>query len=209
MVETYRLLSKKRILGQSDLFILFNHGTCMHTCGSEWQLDRFTAGLPPYLIVMQRDEARPSKRQRCLRLADVRLSKNQWDAIDRSLETLKDKKRKSSYRRDAQDLKQATSPYGKLVEAVLLEGKYFAYVNPQVLLYEACSKNEEFAIMIRDSLKSGQEPRVVLYGDGCTPGNPLRPDKGRKVFCVYWTLTCIPSWFRSRENGWFYMAACL
>ncbi len=45
--------------------------------------------------------------------------------------------------------------------------------------------------------------KLVFYVDECRPGNPLRPDRGRAVQCVYWTLSNLPHWYRSRRNGWF------
>jgi hypothetical protein len=43
-----------------------------------------------------------------------------------------------------------------------------------------------------------------MYNDGVTPGNMIRPDKGRHFEALYWTLLEYPSWFRTRIGaaGW-------
>ncbi|CAE7938048.1 unnamed protein product, partial [Symbiodinium necroappetens] len=43
-----------------------------------------------------------------------------------------------------------------------------------------------------------------MYADEIKPGNVLRPDKGREQLCFYWTLKELPSWFVSRDQGWFF-----
>jgi hypothetical protein len=51
---------------------------------------------------------------------------------------------------------------------------------------------------------NGGMGRLALYFDEVKPGNVLRPDKGRSLQCVYWTLLDLPDWFRSRGYGWFH-----
>ena len=44
---------------------------------------------------------------------------------------------------------------------------------------------------------------MIIYDDGFKVGNVLRPDKGRGLDAVYWSLKEFPDWLRCSEVGWF------
>lgn len=103
---------------------------------------------------------------------------------------------------------QTRTPYGTVVKMLdLAPGVRMPYICPFALLFHLCSLSQSFAELCRSSLR-GNVGRLVLYIDEIRPGNVLRPDKGRSTQCIYWTLTCFPEWFRTRELGWF-TAMCL
>ena len=60
-----------------------------------------------------------------------------------------------------------------------------------------------------DVIGDGTRPlRIALYIDEMTPGNVLRPDRGRAVQDIFWTFIDFPGWFLSRQDAWF-VFACL
>ena len=75
----------------------------------------------------------------------------------------------------------------------------WTYMDPCALL-RALSK-------FGDLLKNVETQRLCVYMDEVTPGNVLRPDRGRSVAMWYWTLLDLPDWFMGRSDGWFYFAA--
>jgi hypothetical protein len=78
------------------------------------------------------------------------------------------------------------------------------YACPFALLYQAALEAPAFARFMLHCLRGRSHGRVVIYNDGVTPGNNLRPDKGRHYEALYWSLLEFPSWYRSRVGavGW-------
>ena len=99
----------------------------------------------------------------------------------------------------------ARTPYGSVVQSLQLEtdGGSFAwhFLHPAAMLYYICLTIPRFAQFLKSSLASGQG-RVVIYADEIRPGNVLRPDKGRAVQCLYWSILEWPLWFRQQAQGW-------
>ena len=50
------------------------------------------------------------------------------------------------------------------------------------------------------NLYLGGQLRFILYHDGVTPGNNLRPDCGRSFVSFLWSWLDLPIWLRSRER---------
>lgn len=63
-------------------------------------------------------------------------------------------------------------------------------VNPAVLLQHMCSQTPfaEFLGSIIDLQKPGAKFTITIYSDEVLPGNPLKPDNGRKLVAFYWSL---------------------
>ncbi len=75
-------------------------------------------------------------------------------------------------------------------------------LNPFALLWRSTSMSIEMSSFLQQHL-GGKVCRICLYCDGVTPGNALRPDKGRTFEAVYWTFLELPDWFRSHVDvGW-------
>ena len=98
-------------------------------------------------------------------------------------------------------LAESTTPFGKLFDQTTLtvgdEAFQWHVVNPFALLFALCTAAPVFGDLLRESMNGGIG-RLALYFDEVKPGNVLRPDKGRSLQCVYWTLMDLPDWFRSR-----------
>ena len=93
-----------------------------------------------------------------------------------------------------------TTPYGSLL--VVSDDLGCTYVNPFALLYHMCEVSAPLARCLHTSLQEGPM-QLCLYVDAFTPGNQLRPDKGRSTEAVYWTILNLPYHFRVRRSGWF------
>jgi len=112
-----------------------------------------------------------------------------------------------SLHRAAQAGLDEDTPYGKLIEDMELEltdGTTFTmpYINPFALVFYMNMLSVACRGFLRLHLQ-GRTARVCLYVDETTPGNVLRPDKGRSLQCVYWTFLEFPSWFRVKTTSWF------
>ena len=98
------------------------------------------------------------------------------------------------------------TPYGAVVKEIDLpgaaDGEKTPYVCPAAFLYYLCTLCAAFGNLLAGAL-DGQPARLVFYVDDVTPGNALRPDRGRTVTCVYWTVLQFPAWLRTRSHGWF------
>ena len=105
--------------------------------------------------------------------------------------------------KDVEDLANHNTPYGKLVQTLdlgIADGQ-IPFINPFALLFWMSCACVEFGDMLRQSVTD--RARIVFYCDETKAGNVLRPDEGRGLQCIYWTLMDIPSWFRVRKFGWF------
>ena len=101
------------------------------------------------------------------------------------------------------------TPYGELTQRLDMDGRPGPeYINPFALLFQLCTVSVDFATILKSCCKGGRA-RAIFYADETRPGNALRPDKGRSLQCLYWTLAEFPHWFRSRRCGWFVFATVL
>ena len=100
------------------------------------------------------------------------------------------------------------TPYGPLCTAFAVPldsgaDPEFQCLNPFAFLWHTTRQSDEAAVCFADWL-GGRECRLAFYCDGVTPGNALRPDKGRSFQAIYWTFMEFPDWFRSRaSHSWF------
>ena len=53
----------------------------------------------------------------------------------------------------------------------------------------------------------GTKLEIIVYMDECRLGNVLRPDKGRGLHDICWTIKQLPDWFRQRYS-YFHVAYC-
>ena len=84
------------------------------------------------------------------------------------------------------------TPYGELIQRLDMDGRPGPeYINPFALLFKLCTVNVAFATFLKSCCKGGRA-RVIIYADETRPGNVLRPDKGRALQCLYWTLAEFP-----------------
>ena len=128
---------------------------------------------------------------------------------------------------EAQRLADITNPdtvYGTLYKTMELpaEGRDEAapiqlfYACPFAMLWLLCSSSMHFYRFLERNMARLSRPpagqagpstrsraRVCLYWDEVTPGNNLRPDKGRAYIAVYWTFVDLPLWFMNGPIGWF------
>jgi hypothetical protein len=100
---------------------------------------------------------------------------------------------------------QQDTPYGKVVQRIELnlpKLKYIDIVHPFALLYYLCQISVVFANMMHGCSLVGNALRLVVYSDGMNPGNPFRPEKSRKLTCVYWAFVDWPAHMLSRTFAW-------
>lgn len=85
-----------------------------------------------------------------------------------------------------------------------LEGGTFDWhiLNPLALLWYVSSTVPELRQMLL-GLSETVKSNIVIYCDELTPGNVLRPDKGRTTMAFYWTVLEWPSHLLKRVYGWF------
>ncbi len=98
------------------------------------------------------------------------------------------------------------TPYGRVLKSfeIEAEGKPLevSYLCPHAWLYLLCERSPPFAKFLLAALGPGMAGSMALYTDEVTPGNPMRPDRGRQFLCVYWAIPEFPDWFRSRSGWW-------
>ena len=98
------------------------------------------------------------------------------------------------FRRSLNDSIADVSPYGALIQTteIGVNGKFqWHYANPFALLYISCARSRMFGVFLRKCLE-GQKGKIVIYHDECKPGNVLRPDEGKELLCLYWSLLHVP-----------------
>ena len=78
------------------------------------------------------------------------------------------------------------------------------FCSPFALLSLATTRSQMFFNLLKYLTDStpGAMLDIAFYLDKAVPGNQNRPDVGRSMQCVYWTIVQLPSWFLSRRNGW-------
>ena len=100
------------------------------------------------------------------------------------------------------------TPNGPLYTTLAVPGKsgqplHIDCIDPFAFLWLAAARSPEAAGFFEKEL-AGKQCRLAFYTDSVTPGNVLRPDKGRTFEAVYWTFMELPDWFRSQaSDGWF------
>ncbi len=104
---------------------------------------------------------------------------------------------------------QEDNVYGHILQKmplVLSKGEPYQweYVNPFALVYQYSCLRPRFGDMLKAAANEAGFARIIFYMDEATPGNVLRPDAGRTLACFYWSFMELPSWFRSRQCGWFF-----
>ena len=95
------------------------------------------------------------------------------------------------------------TPYGLLTKILHVRGTSgepldIKYCCPFSWLHHICLKCELMLHLLVAALQ-GSPGNVVVYVDATTPGNPLRPDKGRTVNRIFWSIAEFPDWFRARR----------
>ena len=104
---------------------------------------------------------------------------------------------------------QEASVYGAMLlryQLTLTDGEVYEweYINPFSLLHGYTRRRPSLGDVLLALMEERDSLRIVAYMDEATPGNMLRPDAGRSLACFYWTFMELPSWFRSRQHGWFF-----
>ena len=103
------------------------------------------------------------------------------------------------------------TPYGTLSKTMTIgdEGNTmdFQYACPFAYMHHLSTLNEQFGEFLETHVGE-KKASVAFYMDEVTPGNPLRPDNGRRYQAIYWTIQEVPSWLRTRRHafGWFTFA---
>ena len=118
-------------------------------------------------------------------------------------------------RRFAEMLKKPSlqcTPYGQVVKQLEVDTDsgpvHVDYVCPHAWLYIACLQCQLFAQFLTGCLSQGLPGQgdlagsICIYSDEAQPGNVLRPDRGRNFLAVYWGITEMPDFFRSRGLWW-------
>lgn len=97
------------------------------------------------------------------------------------------------------------TPYGPLVQAIHLGAEglpSWEYLNPFAFLYHLSAVSAGFANVMRSVCVDGRPLRIILFADGMVPGNPFRPEKARKLMCIYWCIADWPQWLLQRSFAW-------
>jgi hypothetical protein len=72
-------------------------------------------------------------------------------------------------------------------------------------LFLLCDECPEFASFLYANTSNGVAD-IIMYMDEFTPGNNLRPDKGRSMQAAYCNLFQFPMWFLRDSATWFSLA---
>ena len=98
------------------------------------------------------------------------------------------------------------TPYGTVIKTrhVGVPGlQRWDYACPMALVWYLSNNSDAFFNLVRSACSHGRPMRIVIYVDECEPGNPLRPEKSRKLQCVYWSFVDFPQWVLHRTGSWF------
>ena len=79
------------------------------------------------------------------------------------------------------------------------------WINPFALIAHACTISLGFFRLMQACMQYAHTTnngvmRFVLYQDGVTPGNNLRPDCGRSFISFLWSWMELPPWMRHRPH---------
>ena len=116
-------------------------------------------------------------------------------------------KQKKAINKELQNTAEMPTPYGTIMSHTTLqvdgEPYKWVHVNMFALIHAMCVLNTAFAAMLQQAVTSAHGMmRLGFFIDEMTPGNALRPDLGRKIQCLYFTVIDMPCWYRCREYGW-------
>jgi hypothetical protein len=101
----------------------------------------------------------------------------------------------------------ASTPHGTVVQKMPLNDgplKQWSYVNPHALTFYMSTLSEQWSELFLRVLRPDptRPVRIILYIDGITPGNNLRPDKGRSMEALYWACADWPAHVLQRADCW-------
>ena len=97
------------------------------------------------------------------------------------------------------------TPYGKVIQQVDLRipgVPLWDYCHPLAYLHYISGLNSAFGEIMQSCIEPGKPATVLLYMDELCPGNPYRPEKGRKLQGVYWCIQEWPCWILRRSAMW-------
>ena len=108
---------------------------------------------------------------------------------------------------DTERHSKVVTEYGPMVQQIEIGTSKLAkwdVCDPCAFLYYMSSISMPFCSVMRTCVqKAGSMPlRLVIFMDEMVPGNPFRPDKGRKLMCIYWTFVDWPGWMLTRSFAW-------
>ena len=104
------------------------------------------------------------------------------------------------------DFVSTSTPYGNMIQHYECPwGGTLACWNPSAALWYISKITPELGDFLKGLKKEKGIDRftIIIYEDGIGVGNVLRPDKGRALDVVYWSLKEFPDWLRSSAAGWF------
>ena len=97
------------------------------------------------------------------------------------------------------------TPYGTVIQQVDLRIPGIApweYCHPLAYLRYVSGLNNAFGEVMQSCIEPGKPLTVILYMDELCPGNPFRPEKGRKLVGIYWCILEWPDWILRRSAMW-------
>ena len=97
------------------------------------------------------------------------------------------------------------TPYGTIIQTVRLDAlgvRDWEVCHPFAFLWYMTQHSAALREIMRNSTSDGRKLRLVIYMDGMIPGNPFRPDKGRKIMCIYWCFVDWPAYMLNRTFAW-------
>ena len=100
---------------------------------------------------------------------------------------------------------RSVTPYGTVNQQVdlgILSVESWEYCNPLAYLRYISTLNNAFGEVMKSCIECGQALTMILYMDELCPGNPFRPEKGRKLQGVYWCIQEWPDWILKRSAMW-------
>ena len=106
---------------------------------------------------------------------------------------------RSSVKRKRQQAVDVTTPYGKLLHQWEFDltngGKARIYYSPPAAAVYHSSKSSGMNRLLSEKLLKhpcnlGSEWEIVVYLDEVAPGNQLKSDNRRKLWCLYYTRSC-------------------
>ena len=74
--------------------------------------------------------------------------------------------------------------------------------HPYAYLWHLTSISPNFRKIMADCSSVGEPLSLIVYADSLVPGNPFRPEKSRKLMCIYWSFVDWPDWMLSRTFAW-------
>ena len=99
----------------------------------------------------------------------------------------------------------AHTPYGAVVQRMRLPSRklpMWEYAHPMALLYHLSRLSAYFGRLMSSLVQPGVPLKLIIYVDEICPGNPLRPDKARKLQSIYWAFADWPQWLLQRTVAW-------